>query len=58
MCTILLQSRAELLTWSSITIGKLPTTTPPPYAPQLSKAIQSIRTMSYNVVRGHYLEAV
>ena len=33
------QSKAELLTWSSITIGKLP---PPPYVPQLFRAIQYI----------------
>ena len=43
------QSKAELLTWSSITIGKLPhhhTTPPPPYVPQLYRAIQYLLPQS------------
>ena len=34
------QSKSELSNWSSITIGKLP---PPPYVPQLFRAIQAIQ---------------
>ena len=61
------QSKAELLTWSSITIGKI---LPPPhhiYVPQLFRAIQYYcqlcctttydvvrrRTNPYDAIRGH-----
>ena len=60
------RSKAELLTWSGITIGKIPHHTTTAISLYLQfRAIQAIqyyvnctvqrRTMSYNAVRGHTL---